>query len=259
LPTVSTKILSPISTFDGEAPMTGKQDHDHTGDLLSSLGRLRLIVFDCDGTLVDSQHNIISAVEKVFHSIDLAPPPIDLIRRQIGLAPNAAIAGMLPGKGPALHRRVSEAFRQLRPQLQAEARPLDPLYPGIHHLIDRLSHPELFLGIATGKGRAGLDDLLHRHGLSGHFHTVQTGDRCRGKPDPDMLQRAIAETGLTPAQTVMIGDTAFDMQMAVSAGCLAVGVAWGYHAPEDLRAGGAAAVIAHPDDFLPTLRYLVSQ
>jgi len=234
------------------------EDHDRSGDLLSSLGELRLIVFDCDGTLVDSQHNIIAAVEQVFRSIDLAPPPVELIRRQIGLAPDAAIAGMLPGQDPALHRRVSEAFRQLRPHLQAQARPLDPLYPGIHPLIERLSHPELFLGIATGKGRRGLDDLLYRHGLAGQFHTLQTGDRCRGKPDPDMLLRAMAETGLTATQTVMIGDTAFDMQMAVSAGCLAIGVAWGYHAPEDLRAGGAEAIITHPDELLPTLRHLTS-
>ena len=187
-------------------------------DLPASLGMVRLLVFDCDGTLIDSQQNIITAVERVFRSIDLDPPSRDLIRRQVGLAPDAAIAGMLPNEDVSVHRRVSEAFRRLRPQLQMEARQPEPLYPGIPELIEQLSHPEVFLGIATGKGRSGLDAVLQRHGLDGYFHTLQTGDRCRGKPDPDMLERACAETGLRAAETVMIGDTAFDMEMARSAG-----------------------------------------
>lgn len=229
---------------------------DRTEDLLGSLGKLRLVVFDCDGTLIDSQQNIIAAVERVFYSIDLTPPSVDLIRRQVGLSPDAAIAGMLPDEDPALHRRVSDAFRKLRPQLQAEPRQLDPLYAGIREMIQQLVHPEVFLGIATGKGRAGLDDVLRRHELSGCFHTLQTGDRCRGKPDPDMILRAIAETGLTAVETVMIGDTAFDMQMARSAGTWAIGVSWGYHDVTDLRDGGAQAIIDHPGELLSALRQL---
>lgn len=230
--------------------------NDPVKDLPVALGKLRLLVFDCDGTLIDSQQNIVFAVERVFRSIDLAPPSRDLIRRQVGLAPDAAIAGMLPGEDPSLHRRVSDAFRRLRPQLQAEARQPEPLYPGIRELIEQVSHPEVFLGIATGKGRNGLDDVLRRHDLSSYFHTLQTGDRCRGKPDPDMLERACAETGLAAAETVMIGDTAFDMEMARSAGTWAIGVSWGYHEIADLRHGGAHAIIDHPSELLAALHRL---
>ncbi len=226
--------------------------------LLQSLGRLRLIVFDCDGTLIDSQHNIIAAVETVFRSIDLVPPDPLIIRQQVGLPPDVAIARMLPHADEMLHRQVIEAFWILRSQLQAEHRPAEPLYPGIRELILALQHPEVFLGIATGKGRVALDTVLQRHGLAGQFHTLQTGDRCRGKPDPEMLLRALDETGLTAPETVMIGDTSFDMQMARHAGAWAIGVSWGYHDPADLCLAGAHAVIDHPFELLATLRQLTS-
>lgn len=225
--------------------------------LLAAFGNIRLVVFDCDGTLIDSQHNIIAAVEQVFASIDLAPPPAELIRRQVGLSAEAAIAGMLPDAGEELHAAVITAFQRLRPQLQQRARRPEPLYPGIRDLIDRLSHPELFLGIATGKGHASLQAVLAEHDLADRFHTLQTGDRCRGKPDPDMMLRAIAETGLAARQAVMLGDTAFDMEMARSAGSWAIGVTWGYHDRGDLERAGAHAVIDHPDALfaaLPQLR-----
>ena len=224
--------------------------------LLATLGTVRLIVFDCDGTLIDSQHNIIAAVERVFRSIDLTPPPVDLIRRQVGLSPEAAIAGMLPDAGAALHDRVIAAFRRLRPQLQAEARRAEPLFPGIQDLIVRLQHPAVFLGIATGKGRSGLDQVLRSHGLTDYFHTLQTADRSRGKPDPEMVQLAMAETGLSPAETVMIGDTTFDMEMARAAGSWAIGVSWGYHPAAELQAAGAHAVIDHPDELLAAIQHL---
>lgn len=225
-------------------------------ELLSSLGAVRLIVFDCDGTLIDSQHNIVAAVERVFRSIDLAPPAAEAIRRQVGLSPEAAIIGMLPDADPALHARVFAAFRQMRAQLQAEARQPEPLYPGIADLITRLQHPDLFLGIATGKGRDGLDKVLRLHGFSDSFQTLQTADRCRGKPDPEMLLRAMAETGLTAAETVMVGDTSFDMEMAQAAKVRAIGVAWGYHTVDDLLGAGADIVIDHPDEMLAALRRL---
>jgi phosphoglycolate phosphatase len=229
---------------------------DASAGLLPALGKLRLIVFDCDGTLIDSQHNIVSAVEAVFRSIDLVPPDPLLIRQQVGLPPEAAIARMLPMADAKQHRRVIEAFQSMRPQLQARHRAVEPLYPGIRELIKDLQHPELFLGIATGKGRPGLDAALQWHGLAGQFHTLQTGDRCRGKPDPDMLLRALAETGLEASESVMIGDTSFDMEMADHAGFLAIGVAWGYHDPAALLAAGARAVIDHPAELLAVLRQL---
>jgi phosphoglycolate phosphatase len=224
--------------------------------LLQQAGRFRLIVFDCDGTLVDSQRNIIASVRRVFESIDLAPPPDDLIRRQVGLPVDAAIARMLPQADDEVHQRLAAAFLALKAKLMAEHKVEEPLYAGMRELIDALQHPELFLGIATGKGRAGLDYTLQLNGLSDRFHTLQTGDRCRGKPHPEMLLRAIAEVGVNPEETVMIGDTNFDIEMARSAGVTAIGVSWGYHDRQDLSQAGAHAVMEHPSQLLGLLSQL---
>jgi phosphoglycolate phosphatase len=227
-----------------------------TSDLLPQLGRFRLIVFDCDGTLVDSQHNIVAAVQRVFQSIDMIPPVPELIRRQVGLPVDAAIARMVPEAGDEVHQRLAAAFLALKGELQAADKLEEPLYPGVRELIDHLCHPELFLGIATGKGRQGLDYTLRKQGLEGLFHTLQTGDRCRGKPHPEMMLRAIEEVGLTSDDAVMIGDTSFDIEMARAAGATAIGVAWGYHDRADLWQAGAAAVIDHPSQLLPLLSQL---
>lgn len=225
-------------------------------ELLRALGDIRLIVFDCDGTLIDSQHNIIAAVEQVFASIGMMPPPTDVIRRQVGLSAEAAIAAMLPDAGPDLHRQVISAFHRLRPQLQQREKSPEPLYPGILPLLRQLEHPELFLGIATGKSHSSLLAMLAEHGLTQRFHTLQTGDRNRGKPHPEMMLRAISETGLTVAEAVMLGDTTFDMEMARAAGSRAIGVTWGYHDRNDLERAGADAVIDHPGELLSVLRRL---
>ncbi|HVJ43090.1 MAG TPA: HAD-IA family hydrolase [Dongiaceae bacterium] len=226
-------------------------------DLLQALGKIRLIVFDCDGTLIDSQRNIIAAVEQVFASIGMAAPDPDVIRRQVGLSAEAAIAGMLPDAAPEVHQQVVAAFHRLRPILQQREKLPEPLYPGILPLIGQLEHPEVFLGIATGKSYASLQAVLAEHRLTDRFHTLQTGDRSRGKPHPEMMLRAIAETGLSAAEAVMLGDTAFDMEMARAAGSRAIGVSWGYHSRNDLERAGADAVIDHPVELLPALRRLV--
>ena len=99
------------------------------------------------------------------------------------------------------------------------------------------------LGVATGKSFRGLVGTLEKHAVLDRFSTLQTADRARGKPHPEMLLKAMEETGANPASTVMIGDTTFDMEMAVNAGVMAIGVAWGYHETEELERAGAARVI----------------
>jgi len=223
-------------------------------ELLAALGSIRLVVFDCDGTLIDSQRNIIANVERFFSSIGMVPPPADLIRRQVGLSAEAAIAGMLPDAGPQVHADVFAAFQRLRPSLQQGPRQAEPLFPGIWDLVESLDHPEIFLGIATGKGLASLQQVLAEHGWTHRFHTLQTGDRCRGKPHPEMMLRAIAEAGVTPGEAVMLGDTAFDIGMALAAGSRAIGVSWGYHTRSDLEQAGAHAIIDQPGELFAALR-----
>jgi phosphoglycolate phosphatase len=114
------------------------------------------------------------------------------------------------------------------------------------------------LGVATGKGRRGLDKVIARHGLDGMFTTIQTGDVPPGKPHPAMLLRAIDEVCVEPHETAMIGDTTFDMAMAVAAGALPVAVAWGYHPVADLVAAGAAHVAEDADGLATLLKRLLT-
>lgn len=132
----------------------------------------------------------------------------------------------------------------------------EPLYDGIRDLIRSLEHPDLFLGVATGKNMVGLEHTLGHHGLREHFHTLQTADQAISKPHPDMVLKAMAACACEPAETVVIGDTTFDMEMARAAGATAIGVAWGYHPPADLLAMGAARVIRHPAELIPCLQSL---
>jgi phosphoglycolate phosphatase len=125
--------------------------------------------------------------------------------------------------------------------------------PASGEALDGLRHPEVFFGIATGKARRGLDYTLLAHGLTALFHNLQTADRNPSKPAPAMLLNAMAEVGVAPAETILIGDSVFDMEMAVSARTRAVGVAWGYHEPEDLRAAGAERIIETPGQLGPAL------
>ena len=219
----------------------------------------RLFVFDCDGTLVDSQHNIIAAMAAAWARHDLPAPPAADVRRMVGLTLEIAIARLLPEADDATHRALAAAYREIVHDLRAgnaQGTADEPLFPGIRELIEGLAAPEIFLGVATGKNLRGLEHTLGVHGLRERFHTLQTADLCRSKPDPEMVLRAMAETSVAAASTVVIGDTSFDMQMARSAGATAVGVAWGYHDVAELWSAGAHAVIEQPADLLVELRRL---
>lgn len=218
----------------------------------------RLFVFDCDGTLVDSQHNIIAAMGEAFRRHELPAPSAADVRRVVGLTLEVAIARMLPEAEDKLHHDLAAAYREVVHALRAEEVPGgvsdEPLFPGIRELILGLEAPEVFLGVATGKNLRGLEHTLRGHGLRERFHTLQTADLCRSKPDPEMVLRAMAETAMEPTATVVIGDTSFDMEMARAAGATAIGVAWGYHDVAELWQSGAQAVISHPSELLGELR-----
>ena len=123
-----------------------------------------------------------------------------------------------------------------------EGRLSEPLFEGMRDLLHRLHGDGWLLGVATGKSDRGLTSCLAGHAISELFVTLQTADRHPSKPHPAMLEAALFEAGVTAGAAVMIGDTSFDMEMASAAGVHAIGVDWGYHAPEELLASGAAAV-----------------
>lgn len=203
----------------------------------------RLALFDCDGTLVDSQANICLAMEQAFADAALVAPPRAAIRRIVGLSLVEAIETLLPDAEPALHRQLAAAYKQTFFTLRTngEMAP-EPLFHGIAQALERLSADGWLLGVATGKSDRGLAHILQVHGLTDAFVTLQTADRHPSKPHPAMVRAALAEAGAAPETTVMIGDTSFDMAMGRAAGTRALGVAWGYHPPADLIAAGAHAV-----------------
>jgi phosphoglycolate phosphatase len=210
--------------------------------------RFRLIVFDVDGTLVDSQHAILSAVAAAFAKHGLPEPDPGAVRRHVGLSVEETMAGLVPGSAGDLQSRLAGAFRQAAFAQRRAAGYSEPLYPGIRELLGELAHPAVFFGIATGKARRGLDYTLASHGIADLFHTLQTADVNPGKPNPAMLLNAMAAVGARASETVLVGDTSFDMTMAANAGISAVGVGWGYHPTQDLRAAGAHRIIGRPED-----------
>lgn len=214
---------------------------------------IRLAIFDCDGTLVDSQANICRAMEACFVQHRLDPPTREDIRRIVGLSLVPAIAQLLPQAEPAMHAAMAGAYKSAFHAMRIDAA-LDPepLFDGVAEAIEALGDAGWLLGVATGKSDRGLALILEHHGLTDRFVTLQTADRHPSKPHPAMLHAAMAEAGGDPSRTVMIGDTSYDIAMAVNAGTHAVGVAWGYHEAHELHAAGARHVTTHARE-LPAL------
>jgi phosphoglycolate phosphatase len=208
----------------------------------------RLAIFDCDGTLVDSQHNIVMAMNDAFDRARLDPPGRAVTLNVVGLSLIEAIRVLLPEADAAFHATMADNYKQAFWRLRGNGLVEEPLYDGISDAIDTLEADGWLLGVATGKSDRGLAICLEHHGLTHRFITLQTADRHPSKPHPSMIEAAITEAGASPETTVMIGDTSFDMMMARAAGVRALGVAWGYHAVPQLHAAGAHAVATHPGE-----------
>lgn len=211
---------------------------------------LKLAVLDCDGTIVDSKSAIVTSMTAAFVNVDLAPPKPEEIVRIVGLNLADAMDVLLQGQKPEKVPTLVDAYREVATQHRAGGQWENPLYPDAKEVIQALNASGWLLGVATGKSKRGLDAVFDTHEIGHHFVTVQTSDIGPGKPAPDMLYRALRETGVEARNTVMIGDTTFDMEMAVNAGVSAIGVSWGYHTDRDLLAAGAR-VIVHGFQDLP--------
>ena len=203
---------------------------------------MRLAVFDCDGTLVAGQADVCAAMDQAFAVAGLAPPDRHQTRRMVGHSLPEAMRKLLPHGGPDQHEALAAHYREAYRARRTAGMIDEPLFEGIAALLERLTGAGWLLGVATGKSDRGLAHCLATHGIAGHFVTLQTADRHPSKPHPAMLQAAMAAVGAAPAQTAMIGDTAYDIAMARAAGVRAIGVSWGYHPPAELTAAGALAV-----------------
>jgi phosphoglycolate phosphatase len=203
---------------------------------------MRLVVFDVDGTLVDSQHLIVAAQGLAFAENGLPAPGRREALSVVGLSLPQAFRRLVGEDGPIAE--LSESYKQAYNRLRVDPDYEEPLFPGMADLLARLhARDDVLIGLATGKSRRGVDRLVAHHGWANWFATTQSADDAPSKPDPTMLRQAISEAGCEPEGTVMVGDTTFDIAMAVSAGAVGIGVAWGYHPPEALYEVGAVTVV----------------
>lgn len=193
---------------------------------------LRLVIFDVDGTLVDSQGDILGAMRRAFENSGMETPTRTEILGIVGLSLPVAMAHLAPEASDQLRDDLVEGYKTAYIEMRAEigVAQSSPLYPGARDTLEALhAIPEVILGVATGKSKRGLDKLIEAHDLEKCFLTRQVADFHPSKPHPSMILQAMSEAGVTTEQTVMIGDTSFDMQMAKSAGVRGIGVSWGYH------------------------------
>lgn len=204
---------------------------------------LRLVVFDCDGTLVDSASSIVSCMQASCSSHGFGEPEPEDIRRMVGLPLEEAVSRLFPDMDSDTVWSVREGYRDVFMDLRAKGKIHEPLYHGAVDTLQVLHDAGWLLGVATGKSLKGLVSTLGSHDIQDHFVTLQTPDHSPGKPNPEMLYRAMLETGVDASATVMVGDTTYDMEMARNAGAVAIGVSWGYHALEELLEAGAHRVI----------------
>jgi len=203
---------------------------------------MRLVIFDLDGTLIDSEALIIGAVRDSFTAVNEPIPDDHAIRSISGITARDALAILAPQAEPARIDILLESYVSHYRARSSASR--EPMFAGALQALDRLqAAPETILAVATGKGYSGAVTLLEHHGIIGRFNSIETPTHNRGKPDPQMLETAMEKAGVDAAHSVMVGDTVHDMRMAKAGGIKAIGVAWGYHAVEDLKDAGADVVI----------------
>lgn len=211
------------------------------------MARCELIVFDWDGTLMDSTGMIAGAIQAAARDLGIAPPSLEQARQIIGLGLDDALRQALPDLPP---RRYPELADRYRFHYLARDHEL-LLFPGVSDLLAGLAAAGYWLGVATGKSRRGLDRALASSGLGAYFNATRCADECLSKPHPQMLEELMAEFGASPATTLMIGDTTYDLQMARNAGVTGVAVAYGAH-PKTVLEAEAPAFCADDVEALQT-------
>ncbi len=207
---------------------------------------LRLVVFDMDGTLIDSQDVIIEAMTRAFARLGMPAPSAEKTRASIGLSLDMAVSSIAPDLSPSQVIAGVDAYRQSFVEMRAETggEAAAPMYPGARDALERLHKQDATLmGVATGKARRGLDHAYASHGIEQFFVTHQTADGHPSKPHPSMLYQALNDTGVNVERAVMIGDTEFDILMGKAAGFATIGVSWGYHSLDRIKAAAPDYII----------------
>lgn len=202
--------------------------------------RFELVVFDWDGTLMDSQSRIVACIQAAFREAGQVPPSRESASDIIGLGLDEAMARLWPGSDPAQRAAVAAHYR--RHFLVTNQTPSE-LFSGARELLEQLSAEGYLLAVATGKSRVGLDRALVETGLGGLFQATRCADETFSKPHPQMLLELMDELGVEARRTLMVGDTEYDLQMAANARAQALAVCHGVHPPERLLACGPLACL----------------
>jgi phosphoglycolate phosphatase len=201
-----------------------------------------LAVFDVDGTLVDSRSTIHRAALEAADAAEMDPPDYDAVRQIVGLSLAEGLRELAPDVDDARFEIFVAAFQDSFRRMHLDPDFREPLYAGAVELLNSLKADGWRLALATGNSRRGVERLLNRHGWGELFDATRCADDGPGKPHPSMLNQAIEAAGAVAERTVMIGDTAHDMRMALAAGAYPQGVAWGFHTAEEVLASGTAHV-----------------
>ena len=212
--------------------------------------RFDLLVFDWDGTLMDSTGVIVAALQAACRELGLSVPTDSSAEYIIGLGLNDAMAHVLPGIDPGEYPRVVERYGHHFRLREPDAL----LFPGVEATLLSLRKSSHLLAIATGKSRRGLDRVLEKTGLQSVFHATRCGEESASKPHPGMLNELIEMLGTEPARTLMIGDTTHDIQMAINAGVASVAAAYGAHPRALLAQLRPLACMDHPHELWQWLR-----
>lgn len=193
----------------------------------------KLIVFDWDGTLMDSEARIVDCMQRALGDLGIPPEPPEHIRNIIGLGLLEAIRRLLPDIDHSTQAAIKDAYR--RHYLGADGSPT-PMFPGADRVVRELEQADFLLAVATGKGRSGLDKAMRESGIGDCFHATRCADETFSKPHPQMLEELMDQLGVMPEQTLMIGDTEYDMQLAKNARAHALAVSYGVHGRDRLLA-----------------------
>jgi len=207
--------------------MTDTAEFLSTGDLPREV---RLIVFDWDGTLMDSEAQIVSCLRAVLHDLSLEPLNDATLRNVIGLGLREAVDTLVPGRDEEFHQAFITRYREHWFNSGESS-----LFSGVVDMLGAFRRQQLLLGVATGKSRRGLDRVLGETGLASCFDATRCADEAPSKPHPQMLLDLMDQLGVTPAQTVMVGDTEYDMEMATNAGVAKIAVTTGVHSEQRLN------------------------
>lgn len=211
----------------------------------------QLLIFDWDGTVMDSAQKIVNCIQASARELSLEEPVFDDAKRVIGLGLDVAMQTLFPNSPPSQIVDLVDAYRiqWLQNDLTSQS-----LFPGVRAGLEELAASGAFLAVATGKSRAGLQRQLEQLDLGKYFTVTRCADETRSKPHPQMLEEILDYTAIDPHKAIMIGDTTYDVQMAQQANIAALGAGYGVHQDHELHDSGALEVLSSFNDILAWFR-----